>query len=508
MQIAINSSPIRETLSIVEPGQIIDDYEVWGRISRGGMSEVYLARHQHLAIPVVVKTMRPELASDEALSGLMFRSARLMARVADPHTVRILDVGEIDDTVPFLVEEYIDGVDLSELSASRRAALRRPLPLWAVTRWIAEAAQGLHAAHQAGVLHRDVKPANLFLTRDGRVTVGDFGVAVEAATASTGRAAGTLDFMAPEVLLGKTVDRRADVYSLGATAFALRYGRPPFESSQDACSAEARPRFPMAATPYEAFFQHVVASMLSTRPDARPATARDAGKPLARLSRPLQPRLAIHVLDDGIDVAGCRIRFVQGDIAKVDADVIVNSAYSGMRMQRGVGAALRRAGGERIEKEAVQGGEQALGSCVATSAGDLNADVVLHAVSAWKQVSCVARATHRALVLAESGGHKRIAMPAIGTGQGDVALEACAQAIANVLELHLRLGGSNLEELVLVLYDERALRAFEDVFSGAFLSGRTRETAMAHDSMVPASHQDCTAPTLHAVSSDSYESEG
>ncbi|MEM9073901.1 MAG: serine/threonine-protein kinase [Myxococcota bacterium] len=491
----------------MKPGQVIDDYEVWGRISRGGMSEVYLARHQELGIPVVVKTMRPELASDETLSGLMFRAARLMARIADPHTVRILDVGEIDGAIPYLVEEYIDGVDLSELSNSRRSALRRPLPLWAVARWIAEAAQGLHAAHQSGVLHRDVKPANLFLTGDGRVKVGDFGVAVEAATASTGRAAGTLDFMAPEVLLGEDVDRRADVYSLGATAFALRYGMPPFSSSKEACAGSVRPRFPMAASPYEAFFQHVVASMLSTRPDARPATALDAGKALLRLSRPLQPRLAIHALDDGIEVSECRVRILRGDIADVRADAIVNSAYAGMRMQKGVGKALRNAGGDIIEEEAMKGGEQPLGTCLETTAGDLQANVVLHTVSAWKKVSCVARATHRALILAERGGHKHVAMPAIGTGQGDVAFEACAQAIANVLELHLRLGGSNLEELTLVLFNDRALAAFRDVFNGAFLSGRSRETAMANDSLLPTSSEDFTAPTLHAVGSDS-SSEG
>ena len=121
-------SAFRVSLPEVRAGQVIDDYEVWGRISRGGMSEVYLARHQQLAIPVVVKTMRPELAGDENLSGLMHRSARLMARIADPHTVRILDVGEAEG-VPYIVEEYIDGVDLSELGASRRTSLRRPLPL-------------------------------------------------------------------------------------------------------------------------------------------------------------------------------------------------------------------------------------------------------------------------------------------------------------------------------------------------------------------------------------------
>ena len=223
---------------------------------------------------------------------------------------------------------------------------------------------------------------------------------------------------------------------------------------------------------------------------------------LAKLSRPIVPRLPILAEPNGdLRVDGCWIRFELGDIAEAEADVIVNSAYSSMTMGDGVGAALKRAGGAVVEEEALAAGEQALGACVSTTAGALKAKHVFHAVSAWNQVSCVARATHRALVLAEAGGHRRLAMPAIGTGQGRVANEACAQAIAGVLKLHLLLGGSGLESLQMVLYDEEALTAFRDVFAGVFSPDQARESPMTHDAL-PASAEDFHAPTLHALSTD------
>ena len=508
----------------------LDRYDVWGRLSAGGMSEVFLARHRRLAIPVAIKALLADLREHGRLAETVLRSAQLMARVASPHVVRILDVGEVDampgarpelpptpgsgvrttadadidapSGTTFIVEEYVDGVDLGELGAERRSALRLPLPLWAAARFTAEAAEGLHAAHQAGVLHRDVKPANLFLTSEGQVKVGDFGVAVEARRANEFRPAGTLDYMAPEMSLGDPVDRRADLYSLGATAFALRYGMPPFASRKEACLPDVAPRFPPAATPYEAFFQHVLGRLLTSRPDARPHNARSVARVLRRLSRPLAPKLPILRLTGGdLDLDGTRVVFELGDIARASADVIVNSAYSSMTMDGGVGRALVDAGGQAIADEALAHGEQALGSCVATTAGALDAQEILHAVSAWNEVSCVARATHRALVMAESKAYARIAMPAIGTGQGGVAIEACAQAIASVLELHLQLGGSRLEELRLVLHEQETLDAFREVFAGVFVTDDHRAASQRQDT-VPASAFDFAAPTVHATSGD------
>src|SRR5262245_46767986 len=139
-------------------GQRIHDYEVWGRLGEGGMSEVWLAKHPVLCVPVIIKTLRKAIADAAGETGAkrMVNEARLMARVVNPGVVRALDAG-VDDGVPFLVQEYVDGIDLAELDLGRRRALGVGLPLWIVCHVMAEACQALQAAHQAGVIHRDVK---------------------------------------------------------------------------------------------------------------------------------------------------------------------------------------------------------------------------------------------------------------------------------------------------------------------------------------------------------------
>lgn len=489
-------------------GQLFDRYEVWGRLSGGGMSEVYLGKHVALSAPVVVKTIAPVLADREDVVAGVHRSARLVARVASPHVVRVLDVGDAElrdgGRTPCVVEEYVDGLDLAELAAARREALRRPLPLWAVAEWTAQAAQGLHAAHQAGVIHRDVKPANLFLEGESRVKVGDFGVAVEAAAAEGSRAAGTVDYMAPEQLLGEGVDRRADLWSLGATAFALRYGLAPFASSSDAARPEVPPRFPPATSPDEAYFQHVLERLLARRPEARPRTAGTTAAVLRQLARTIHPRLPTRRQGRYLQAGGCRLAFEVGDIAAVPCDAVVNSAYAEMRMDDGVGAALVRAGGAAIEEEARAGGERALGACVPTTAGSLPCRAVLHAVSAWRRVSCVGRAMHRALAIAEREGYRRLAVPALGTGRGGITVEASAHAIASALRLHLQLGTVHLDEVRFVFADEPTRDVFAEVVSAVFLSaydairssdGEERDELGDGRHGLPMSHEDFHAPT-------------
>jgi eukaryotic-like serine/threonine-protein kinase len=443
----------------------IGDYEVWGPLSKGGMGEVFLARHAELALPVILKTLaRFDGESPDACRARLLDEARLMARLAAPEVVRVLDV-KSHDGLPFLVEEYVDGIDLEELRRARREALRRPLPLWAVAELCARAAAGLHAAHQAGVVHRDVKPSNLFGYGHGHVKVGDFGVAVPAAGSAV-PVAGTQKFMAPEQMRGEPVDRRADVFGLGATAFVLRYGFMPFGDLVDDATL---PRFPPPPTPEEAYFQHVLAHMMTIRPDARYGSTVLAGRRLAALARNTTPPTAVSAQGPRAwDVQGVRVSFAVGDLSRTEADAIINSAHSDMRMTAGVGAALRRAGGDEIEDEACKDGRRALGECVATTAGRLGCKTVLHAVGAWQEVSCVARATHRALLLAERLGLLHIATAAIGTGRGRVALEACADAMIGALRFHLSLGGSKLREVRFVLHNEAALGRFVEA-AGAVL---------------------------------------
>lgn len=439
-------------------------YEVWGPISQGGMSRVWLARHRELSMPVVIKTL---LDTGGDTFARLRNEARLMARIPSPTVVRAVDVGTHEGT-PFLVQEYVDGLDLAELDRRRRAALGRGFPLWFVCRVVNEIGAGLESAHQTGVLHRDVKPSNLFGAPQTGIRLGDFGIAT-ASGACEDSASGTLRFVAPEALRGEQPTRGCDVYSLGATAFDLYYGTPPFPDL-DAILSGAPASFPAARSADEAYFQHVVARMIERDPRKRFPSVKAPRRELAPLGRGLRPKLPGVWLGHGEYQLGplrvsCRI----GDIAEADVDGIVNSANDEMRMRTGVGESLRRRGGQEIEDEAMAGGNRALGECVATDAGSLKCKKVLHAVSAWREASCIARTTQRAYLLAEELGMRTLAMPALGTGAARVATESCAYAAAASLYWHVLLGGSRLREVRFVLYDRATLDIFIEEMSSVLL---------------------------------------
>lgn len=444
-----------------------DRYEVWGRIGQGGMSEVWLAKHVGLGTPVVLKTLRDDgTASGRDPRERMLGEARLMARVTSPHVVRAIDTGE-HEGVPYVAQEYVDGIDLAELDSRRRAALGVGLPLWFVVEVADQTLDALMAAHRVGVIHRDVKPSNLFATPDG-VRLGDFGIAVgRAGSTRSNEVSGTLRFMAPEVLAGHPVTRSADLYSLGATAFDLRYGRAPFETLAEILDPRVRPPFPPASSAAEAFFQHLVGRALEKDLDARPSDPKLVQREQRTLRRMLGgevvARKFVSAGPSTFRLGGCEISLVVGDIAKAEADVIVSSANYEMTMRTGVGDALRRAGGDEIEVLAMAGGERELGACVATRAGQLRAKHVLHAVSAWNETSVVGRSMHRALLAAEELNARTMALCALGTGVARVTMETCASALLSTLRFHLQLGGSRLTHVVIVLADEAKLRVFHEV---------------------------------------------
>lgn len=437
------------------------DYEIWGRLGEGGMSEVWLGRHTVLAVPVVLKTIRGQMlgwcGGDRVID-----EARLMARITNPRVVRALDAGEHDGT-PYLVQEYVDGIDLAELDRRRRAALGLGLPLWFVCHVTRQALSALHAAHQAGVIHRDVKPSNLFGAPETGVRLGDFGIA-----SAVGRRemSGTLRFMAPEQLREGISTRQTDVWGAAATACDLRYGSPPFPDHDAILAPDAGPRMPPPASPEEAFFQHVLRHMLAKDPAARPATMLEPLRRLDDLAASLRGahRAAFRRLGrNQFKVGECEVVLRAGDIAEAQVDAIVNSANYRMQMRSGVGDALRRRGGDAIEVEAMEGGERALGMCVATGAGTLSARWVLHAVSAWNEASCVGRATQRALLLTDELGLRSIAFPALGTGVARVTMEICANAMMTALRWHVLLGGTRLRKVEVVLENEEKLAAYRDV---------------------------------------------
>jgi eukaryotic-like serine/threonine-protein kinase len=452
-------------------GPRVREYEVWGRLGEGGMSEVWLAKHVLLSIPVIIKTLR-SLAADKATDGVerMLREAQHMARITSPRVVRATDAG-VHEGIPYLVQEYVDGIDLAELDRRRRRSIGVGLPLWFVAYAMSETCHALHSAHQAGVIHRDVKPSNLFGHPEVGVRLGDFGLAVTHADACAREISGTLKFMSPEQLRGDPLDRYTDVYGAGVTACDLRYGHTPFASVDAILDRSIRPELPPPATPPEAYFQHLIAWMMEKESGKRPQDALEPARHFAALARALHPE----TLQPGVTCMGphdfvvgeCSIGLLVGDIATSAADAIVSSSNYQMKMRSGVALALRLAGGDDIETEAMKGGEQPLGSCIATGAGKLKAKHILHAVSAWNEASCVGRAVHRALLLADELGVRRLAIPALGTGAARVSLETCAHAMTTAIRWHVALGGSRLERVTIFLEDEGKLKVFRSVVDEA-----------------------------------------
>lgn len=476
-------------------------FEVWGPFSEGGMSRVWLARHQELSAPVVLKTLIDSADPDAAFTRLR-DEARLMARIPSPRVVRPVDVGWVNGgagaRVPYLAQEYVDGLDLAELDRRRRVALGRGLPLWFVCHAVSEIAGALHSAHQTGVLHRDVKPSNMFGSPQTGIRLGDFGIALARRGAGQ-TTSGTLRFLAPETLRGEPPTRQCDVYSLGATAYDLYYGTPPFTQLADILG-DTPVRFPASRSPQEAFFQHVIARMLERAPERRFPSVTAPLRQLGALARDLRPPAApvVWLREGAFQVGPVRVQCVLGDIADAAADGIISSATDEMTMRHGVSAALRRKGGQEIEDEVLRGGRRALGECVATRGGALACRHVLHAVSAWKEASCIGRATQRALLLAEELGLRTLAIPALGTGRAQVAPEASAYAIGAALHEHLFLGGSQLREVTFVLYDRETLDIFVEQLSGLLLGdAEAQEEALSARHGPPRAEPDALDETVY-----------
>jgi serine/threonine protein kinase len=209
-------------------------YVVKDILGRGGMGAVYLAEHQELKRKVAVKILVPGKDEDQRLALERFlREARSAAALDHPNIVRIFDVAWHNE-VPYLVMEFVDGQTLQQVLDTSG-----PIPYAAATDYIAQAAAGLQHAHEKGFVHRDIKPGNLMLDRTGTIKLLDMGLARSAGSQDQlterldhGAVVGTADFIAPEQALNQSnIDGRADIYSLGATFFALLIGKPPFEGN-------------------------------------------------------------------------------------------------------------------------------------------------------------------------------------------------------------------------------------------------------------------------------------
>ena len=210
-------------------------YRMGALLAAGGMGEVWTARDLLLDRTVAVKVLGGALAGDGRAAERLRREARAAARLDPPNIARVLDLGE-QDGCPYLVMELLEGESLAA-----RLDRAGPMAPADAVRVVAAAADALEAAHRAGVVHRDVKPGNVFLTSDGEVKVLDFGIASAAGEAAltTGDLLGTAAYLAPERVLGHQATPAADVYSLGVVLYELLTGRRPFEATSDIALAMA-----------------------------------------------------------------------------------------------------------------------------------------------------------------------------------------------------------------------------------------------------------------------------
>ncbi len=209
---------------------LADRYRILARLGGGGMGSIYRGEHLTLGRPVAIKVLAPQLARDPKLVERFLREARAAAAIDHEHTVEIEDVDQLADGGAFFVMELLEGRDLARvLRAEGRLAWPRAREI------VIQVCRALAAAHAAGIIHRDMKPANVFLISrrgtDDFVKIIDFGIAkVEDGPRLTraGMILGTAGYMAPEQITGEPVDARTDVYALCCVLFELLCGRPPF----------------------------------------------------------------------------------------------------------------------------------------------------------------------------------------------------------------------------------------------------------------------------------------
>jgi serine/threonine-protein kinase len=240
------------------------------------MATVDLAEDTELGRRVAVKRLVTSLTGDHVFEQRFYREARMAAALSHPNLVAVYDVGE-EDGSPYIVMEYVDGETLAELMAREgRLAPDRATDL------LLQVCAGLEHAHAAGLVHRDIKPQNLLVRRDGVVKIADFGIArtVEATRLTqVGTVLGTAQYLAPEQAAGETVTPAADLYSLGVVGYELLSGRTPYrvETLADLAVDRRTPPPPIESAPphVDAALRRCLAVDPRNRPESAAALARD-----------------------------------------------------------------------------------------------------------------------------------------------------------------------------------------------------------------------------------------
>ena len=263
------------------PGTVFAGHVIEAAIGRGGMGIVYRARQRERGRVVALKVVLPELLEQASVRARFVEEAAAAAAIEHPNVVPVYDVGERDG-IAYLVMRHVSGMDLRA-----RVAERGPLTVARAAEVAAKVGGALDSLHRIGFVHRDVKPSNVLLARDGGVFLADFGLArrlvAGAGVTRTGQWVGTIDYVAPEQIRGERIDARADVYGLGGLLHFALTGRPPYERENDAAKLWAhlcaKPPLTSRLRPgVPAPMDAVVARALAKRPGERFASAGELGR--------------------------------------------------------------------------------------------------------------------------------------------------------------------------------------------------------------------------------------
>jgi serine/threonine-protein kinase len=272
---AVPSSPLT-------PGYFLDRYELLCPLADGGMASVWVARlrgkHGFEKL-LAIKTVLPQFAADPRFQQMFLDEARIAARIEHANVAQIVDVGEQHD-ITYMVMEWVDGDSLSRLyRALRKKGMT--LPLHVLLRVVADACAGLHEAHEQGVVHRDVSPQNILVSQRGVAKVIDFGIAKardSTVAENAGLLKGKIHYMAPEQARGHVLDRRADVFAIGALLYHYITGAPPFDGESQVAVlgrlTSGEPAAPLSASVPPAVAALVMRA-LAHDPVARFANAHD-----------------------------------------------------------------------------------------------------------------------------------------------------------------------------------------------------------------------------------------
>jgi hypothetical protein len=287
----------------MEQPELIGRYEVLERVGRGGMGVLYRGRDPVLEREVAIKLMSGDFSADEAARARFFREARAAARLQHRNIVTIFEFAE-DHGTPYIAMEFLRGKSLAA-----RVAQDPPLTLVQKLDIVTQLCTGLHYAHEQGIVHRDVKPGNIWVMDDGTIKLLDFGIAKVAASTMThsGSVLGSAAYMAPEQVAGREIDGRADVFAAGVVLYELLARRKPFEAEAPTAVMmkiinEDPPPIRQFAPDIPAALANAVNRALQKDPDRRFMHAGDFGAEL-RLIRLSLERTTETIVDDAADVA-------------------------------------------------------------------------------------------------------------------------------------------------------------------------------------------------------------